>query len=127
MNAIVVGKQEKQAGSLVFKVNNNYKFTSIYNELTIPDEIRRTHYLRAIDDSNDIVLIALDSLPFYSTETTTPSFYFHIKNDYGVSGYRIAISCYSSYGSNYKLKFTMADSEVNSHISSFQIGALETT
>ena len=127
MNAIVVGKQEKQAGSLVFKVNNNYKFTSIYNELTIPDEIRRTHYLRAIDDSNDIVLIALDSLPFYSTETTTPSFYFHIKNNYGVSGYRIAISCYFSYGSNYKLKFTMADSEVNSHISSFQIGTLETT
>lgn len=121
MNAIVAGKQEKQAGSLVFKVNNNYKFTSIYNELTIPDEIRKTHYLRAIDDSNDIVLIALDSLPFYSTEATTPSFYFHIKNDYGVSGYRIAISCYFSYGSNYKLKFTMADSEVNSHLSLIHI------
>lgn len=126
MNAIVSGKVEKPKGSLgVFKANNNYKFTSIYNELTIPDEIRKTHYLRVIDDDNNIVLIALNSLPFYTTETTTPSFYFYIKGDYGVEGYRIAISCYLFYGSNYQLKFTMADSEVNNHISSFQIGTLE--
>ena len=29
MDAIVARKQEKTEGSLVFKVNNNYKFTSI--------------------------------------------------------------------------------------------------
>lgn len=126
MDAIVAGKFEKPEGSLgVFKVNNNYKFVSTYDEILISEHDYDTHFLKIVDKLQSIILIAINHLPFYSNTVTVPAFYLY---DGDASGYGTAISCYYSYNGwrlAFKLNNTLSD--INNCISSLEIGTLETT
>lgn len=131
MDAIVSGKVEKPEGSLgVFKVNNNYKFVSTYDEILISESDYNTHFLKIVDKLQSIILIAINHLPSYSNTVTVPAFFLHDGNasGYGDAGYGTAISCYYSYNGwhlAFKLNNTLSD--INNCISSLEIGTLETT
>lgn len=124
MNAIVSGKVEKSEGSLgVFKVNNNYKFVSTYDEILISEHDYETHFLKIVDKLQSIILIEINHLPSYSNTVTVPAFYLH---DGNASGYGTAISCdYSSNGWHLAFKLNNTLSDINNCISSLEIGTLE--
>lgn len=73
MNGIVTGKQEKQAGSLVFKTNRTISIptsvgTDIYEALTT--EEANNSYIKVIGNNNKIAIISLYGLqgnPNYET------------------------------------------------------------
>ena len=74
MNGIVTGKQEKQAGSLVFKTNRTISIptsvdTDIYEALTT--EEANNSYIKVIGNNNKIAIISLYGLqgnPNYEAE-----------------------------------------------------------
>lgn len=74
MNGIVTGKQEKQAGSLVFKTNRTISIpTSVDTDINeaLTTEEANNSYIKVIGNNNKIAIISLYGLqgnPNYKTE-----------------------------------------------------------
>lgn len=139
MNAIVVGKQEKVAGSMVFKTQITHDMTGVYTNAityTITESQRQSLYLRFSDKLGHMTIYPLICLQGnqYPTNYSAITRVYDGTSEYGqlvFLGLSVFIGGFSSEpapvdtGTLYLANATGRNASIGSYVPYFELGTLE--
>lgn len=139
MNAIVAGKQEKVAGSMVFKVQITHDMTGVYTNAisyTITESQRQSLYLRFTDKLGHMTIYPLICLQDnnYPTNYSAITYVYDGTSEYGQLVH-LNLSVYIGGISNnpspddeetlYLANATGRNASIGSYVPYFELGTLE--